>query len=465
MRFVIKKNLNYFIHFIGTCSYSKLTWPYPCVDPYIEAEEDRNAYCLGWEDYNQVSCGGYVYKYKYYTSDSWTYTDASDIWGMTIKGEYNSYGGGGYILKFVRNRENAHLLLEELLRYDWINRQSRAVSLEFTLFNPNVNLFGYAILLVEFTELGGVLTWSNIHAFKPVLSLSSLNSMALLCYATCIVYYIYLPFNVIWNCSVFGWSALIKMPWNIVDCLSIIIAYSALAAFIIRMEDTNTAITMFYEDKSTGANRFINYGHIVVWDTVFNVLLAVLVFLSTLKILKILGYNKRFTEITAVISRAGRELLTFGALLITLFFAFVSFAYLLFGSKLVGYKSMFKTCVSLVNTFIGRNKLRTLVEASPTTAEFFYMTYVVIVIMFMLTIFMSILNSSIKEVRLETAKHAVMFGIIKVLKKSFREFLQLFYMPKRKNQNSKFMLFRRFFSLRTCIMSYNIKNKKPLVQT
>lgn len=255
------------------------------------------------------------------------------------------------------------------------------------------------------------------------------------------------------------------MPWNIVDCLSIIIAYSALAAFIIRMEDTNTAITMFYEDKSTGANRFINYGHIVVWDTVFNVLLAVLVFLSTLKILKILGYNKRFTEITAVISRAGRELLTFGALLITLFFAFVSFAYLLFGSKLVGYKSMFKTCVSLVNTFIGRNKLRTLVEASPTTAEFFYMTYVVIVIMFMLTIFMSILNSSIKEVRLETAKHAVMFGMIKVLKKSFREFLQLFYMPKRKNQNSKFMLFRRFFSLRTCIMSYNIKNKKPLVQT
>lgn len=180
--------------------------------------------------------------------------DVSDIWGMIIKGEYNFYGGGGYIFKFVRNRENVYFLLEEFLWYDWINCQLRVVSLEFILFNFNVNLFGYVIFFVEFIELGSVLIWSNIYVFKLVLSLLLFNFMVLFCYVICIVYYIYLFFNVIWNFSVFGWFVWIKMLWNIVDCLSIIVVYFVIVVFIIRMEDMNIVINMFYEDKLIGVN-------------------------------------------------------------------------------------------------------------------------------------------------------------------------------------------------------------------
>ena len=88
-----------------------------------------------------------------------------------MTGNYDTYEGGGYIVKFVRNRENAHLLPQEFVKFDWSNRQSRAVWLEFTLYNPNVNLFSYAIFLVEFTELGGAFTWSKVQAFSLVLSL------------------------------------------------------------------------------------------------------------------------------------------------------------------------------------------------------------------------------------------------------------------------------------------------------
>lgn len=72
------------------------------------------------------------------------------------------------------------------------------------------------------------------------------------------------------------------------------------------------------------------------------------------------------------------------------------------------------------------------------TAEFFYITYVTVVIMFMLTIFMSILNNSITAVRLQNAKHAVMFGMIKVLKKSVREVFEFFFPPRRKDLKGKF---------------------------
>ena len=71
------------------------------MDQYREAEEDRSPYCLGWQLYNRVKCNGYIYEYRYYTSDSWTYTLASDVWGVSMTGNYDTYEGGGYIVKFV----------------------------------------------------------------------------------------------------------------------------------------------------------------------------------------------------------------------------------------------------------------------------------------------------------------------------------------------------------------------------
>lgn len=410
----------------GSCKYSKLVGTYPCIETYSELNEDQSLYCLEWKSFNESICGTNDYKNRFYTADSWKYTKASDIWGITRMGEYNTYSGGGYILKFVKNRANAYLLLKELVEHDWIDRKTRAVFLEFTMYNPNVNLFVYAMLLTEFPEVGGVVTWTDIQAFKPILNFSSLGFGLVMAYIIVLCYYIFLLFKILWNCSKFGCITYFKEPWNIVDCISTCLAYSCLVIIVVKMKYTSTAMNMFYEDKLTGANRFINYGHIVIWDNALNIFFAVLVFVSTIQILKILGYNKRFTEILAVITNARKDLLSFGVLLAILLIAFVFLAYLLFGSRLENYKSIYITCGSLANTFIGKNKLDPLVIASPLTAQFFYMTYVFFVIMFMLTIFLSILNNSISAVRADTAMTLDSLGILYIVKDVFRRFHEKF---------------------------------------
>lgn len=404
----------------GSCKYVKLVGNYPCIDTYSELNEDQSSYCLEWKSYNDSICGYNDYKNRFYTADSWKYTEASDIWGISRMGEYNTYSGGGYILKFVKNRASAYLLIKELVEHDWINRNTRAVFLEFTMYNPNVNLFLYAMLLTEFPEVGSVVTWTDIQAFKPILNFSSLGFGLKVAYMIVLFYYIFLLFKILWNCSKSGCITFLKEPWNVVDCISTCLAYSCFVTIVVKMNYTSTAMDMFYEDKFTGANRFINYGHIVIWDNAFNVFFAALVFISTIQILKILGYNKRFTEILSVITNARRDLISFGIILAILLFAFVFLAYLLFGSRLENYKSIYITCGSLANTFIGKNKLDPLVIASPLTAQFFYMTYVIFVIMFMLTIFLSILNNSISAVRAETAGTLNSLGMLDIVKNLFR---------------------------------------------
>nr|XP_034336032.1 polycystic kidney disease protein 1-like 2 [Crassostrea gigas] len=426
----------------GSCKYSKLVGTYPCIETYSERNEDQSLYCLEWKSFNDSSCGTNDYKNRFYTADSWKYTKASDIWGISRMGEYNTYSGGGYILKFVKDRENAYLLLKELVEHDWINRNTRAVFLEFTMYNPNVNLFVYAMLLTEFPEVGSALTWVDSRTFKPVLNFSSLGFDLVLAYFIFVFYYIFLLFKILRNCSQFGCKTFLKDPWNVVDCISTFLACSCFVTIVVKLDYTSKAVDMFYEDKMTAANRFINYGHIVIWDNAFNFFFAALVFVSTIQILKILGYNKRFTEILSVIAYARRDLLSFGLNLSILIIAFIFFAYLLFGSKNENYRSLFITCGSLANTFIGKNKFDSLVIASPLTAQFFLMTYVFFVIMFMLTIFLSILNNSISAVRAETAGASNSLGMMHIVKNSFRNFVEFFFKPKKREKLEKYVLFK-----------------------
>ncbi|XP_061167212.1 polycystin-1-like protein 2 [Saccostrea echinata] len=421
----------------GKCPYSSLPWSYPCIDAYSETDEDQSLYCLQWRPYNDTVCGKESYRSRFYTAEAWAYTDASKIWGFSRAGEYSTYSGGGYILKFVKNRVNAHLLLDELVQYKWISRHTRAIFLEFTTYNPNVNLFVYAMFLVEFPEVGGAFTWTDTQAFKPVLNLASLHFSIVVFYIVFMLYYIYLLLKMIWRFKELGCLTVIKEPWNCLECFCICIAYACMVIFVFRMKSTKTAMDMFYEDKLTGANRFINYGHIVMCDNAFNILFSTLVFVSTIQILKILGYNKRFVEVISVMANAGKDLIAFGVLLLVSFVAFVLYGYLVFGSKLEHYRSIYDTCGSLANTFIGKNRLDPLVGAAPLAAQFFYMTYAVFVIMFMVTIFMSILNSSISLVRAETAVTSSKIGMVDIVKKQFESILHFFYSPKKQNINEK----------------------------
>lgn len=44
----------------------------------------------------------------------------------------------------------------------WLDQRTRAVFLEFTVYNPNVNLFASVVLLTEFLTTGGATATADI---------------------------------------------------------------------------------------------------------------------------------------------------------------------------------------------------------------------------------------------------------------------------------------------------------------
>ena len=352
-------------------------------------------------------------------------------------GEYTTYGGGGYILKFTTNRAAANLMMQEIKTHNWIDRGTRAIILEFTLYNGNTHLFTYVNFIIETTETGGVFLWLEIRPFRPLLSIDSLGTYAVLNYLAFVIYQIVLTIQTIHSLYKRGLCGFLSQKWDVVDTICLILGYFAIGAFIARLIYANKAMKMFYDDMGTiGEDNFVNFNHIVIWDQTYTAIVAVLVFIATLRVIRILGYNRKFTEIISVITAASAELISFAVVFGLVFAAFVFSGHLIFGRSLHEYRDLFRTWATLTNTLIGKNSIRRMTIASPYLAQFYYFVYVFFVLFTLITVFAAILNSSITHVRKETARYGDIYGILDMLKKTLGGFLSMFYLKSRKDKKS-----------------------------
>lgn len=410
----------------GECDEDRLTGDRTCVPPYNLYKDKEGHYCPGWVNYDAslTSCDNpYLY-----TQTAWKYINAKEIWGSAIAGHMSMYSGGGYLLKLENGLENSRNILNELMKYHWINRETRAVFIEFTLYNANVNLFTYSVFLAEFPESGGMIPWWNVQSFRAYQHVGVLGAYAMICYAVYLIFVLIDAITIIRKIQKLGRSFVYSL-WNLVDFTCIVLSFVGMAFWIMRYLKAKEAVSFYVDDK----DAFINFQHVVTWDTLFNILQSLIVFVSTVRILKILGYNDRMNQLSLVIAGAGKDLLGFGVIFGAVYIAYISLGYLLFGSTLKEYRSIYATFGSLSNTIIGRNSLDTMIKSAPAFAQFYFFTYVVVVIMTLMTISAAILNQSIWEVKAKLNAKPEMFGIVDYVTKTIKGLLGIVNIEQKRN--------------------------------
>lgn len=76
-----------------------------------------------------------------------------------IWGKLSTYSGeGGYIVDLGLNKTAAQEIVADLKKNLWIDRGTRVVFIDFTTYNPNINLFVVSKLIAEFPATGGMVT-------------------------------------------------------------------------------------------------------------------------------------------------------------------------------------------------------------------------------------------------------------------------------------------------------------------
>ena len=59
----------------------------------------------------------------------------------SLDGLHASYGGGGYVQDLTPNKDSSLEIMKFLQSNGWLDRGTRAVFLDFTVYNANINLF------------------------------------------------------------------------------------------------------------------------------------------------------------------------------------------------------------------------------------------------------------------------------------------------------------------------------------
>ena len=330
---------------------------------------------------------------------SFNLISALDTWGIPIAGVYATYGGGGYSTEFDISKNTTLRILNELYLSVWLDRHTRAVILEFTVYTSNTNMFTYNMFMVEFPETGGALTSYSITPLRLYHHYGPEGIYSLFCECILVIYLVILFTRICiriyqQRCQYF------KKIWQVYEFVQFLVGATTVVIYFFRLIITNLTIDNFNEDKRV----FVNFQHIKFWDQLLVLFLAILVFMATLRLLQVLETSKRVDAVVKVFADCASSLTWFGIMFTYIFIGFCMLGTLLFGSNLPRYKNIFQTMGTLFISLIGKSNYREISSITPVLANFFFLVYILTTVFFILTIFLSILGGSIDAVTHDTRK-------------------------------------------------------------
>ena len=129
-----------------------------CSDFYsIFNRQDQN-FNLNWDSYDQNQTNNPYSKDYSHVLNAFLYSDSSKYNSYPYVSLISTYLGGGYVFEMHWDTfDEIANNLTFLQSSNWIDRQTKAVFIEFNLYNPNIGLFSYCYILFEILPTGNLI--------------------------------------------------------------------------------------------------------------------------------------------------------------------------------------------------------------------------------------------------------------------------------------------------------------------
>jgi len=335
------------------------------------------------------------------------YTDAP-----TMIGKLSAYDSSGYVRDIVPLEERAYLLqqdtmakaLNELRSFLWLDVQTRAYIISFSIYNGNYNSFAALNFLFEFSPGGTVLPTYSIKVLKQEVwenAQSSISDAARShrVWLDVIVYGFVAKFlfdevseYISMRCKYGTSKHYFQNVWNVLEIINIIpffISLSIRLNFIFSPEGKRYSVF--------AGNRYQEMGNIASMYSLSFMLDSVSILVSFFKIFKYLRIFASANLLIYTIASAARSMAYFVFVLILFLIAAVIIATQMFGTSLLTFSSYTVTVVTLAQMLLGVvdiywEMIRT--SPQPLLALVFFFIYIFLMFFVLVNIFLAILNDA-----------------------------------------------------------------------
>ena len=210
-------------------------------------------------------------------------------------------------------------VIETLQNNDWHDRRTRAIILEFSSFNPSVNLLCIATYFFELEASG----YSAPFTRTDVISLDSTEAGSQQFYLICILFFIiFVAFYLGRECYRLykQRSRYFKSLWGWVEIFQVLFSLLAVVMYIVRSKKATSTIQKL--QKNIYAN--LSFQEVIIWLEIENAALEILTFIVTAKLLRLIRFNQHVVVFSKTLKTSGRLLSSFTVVMLICFTAFLS---------------------------------------------------------------------------------------------------------------------------------------------
>ncbi|XP_039274381.2 polycystin-2-like protein 1 [Styela clava] len=351
---------------------------------------------------------------------AWTYQteeelDGSSHWGLLDV----TYSGAGYVQDLFSTKAASLPLIEDLKTNLWLDRGTRVVFIDFSVYNANINLFCVVRLVVEFPATGGALPSWQFRTVKLIRYVSTYDYFLMACeilYVLFIVYYIVEEILEIkrHKCKYFG------SFWNCLDILVIVLSIIAFAFNIYRTVKVDSLLNGLLDNP----HIYADFEFLAFWQMQYNNMVAVVVFFAWIKIFKYISFNRTMTQLQSTLSRCSKDIAGFAIMFFIIFFAYAQLGYLVFGTQVKDFSTFEESIYTQFRIVLGDFDFHELESANRLLGPIFFLTYVFFVFFVLLNMFLAIINDTYSEVKAEISVQKSEFEISDYIKRGYNKVLE-----------------------------------------
>lgn len=376
---------------VGGASCAVRRFPHLCVDrpnPF----NNNTVECMGrfdtldetcWAQYSKgdeskepITRNGRTYEWKELNQP------LAGLFGMGS----SSFGTGGYVTYLGPDRVNASQQLADMVTDEWIDRGTRAISLDWTMYNTETRLATTVRAVIEHDESAFVIAWFRITSFR----IASYTGFSNLVRAAAEV-----AFVVLWLRQIYVLAMSLRDEGFVTWFFSFANLFDLLLA-VMQGAYTGTWITYLSSPKlvnfDVNSKEFVSYYAIGELYTQTATFAGVVGLMMMLRLFVFLSLSKRMLTVWLTIQRALPDMLAFTMATAVLIGGFAILGYFLFGWVVRDFHSFVSALTSLLRMALGDFDYAELTQARPQLAPIFFAVFVCVIFLLALTVLIGILT-------------------------------------------------------------------------